>query len=325
MDHEKFFLENVFYSDNKNRIAQYLNGAKVNLFYPGTGRDVFTPLKYLNEQVDEFFFNDKDKEVAKWLGSKDFHKHVEELGFSLLEASEKTDGEFPISTFKFSVSGREITICYLHCFWEDAYKWFRAKQIDINFLYLYGFGGEGGCEFATLYEKGEDGPYKLADLLTSDFVVIEEGQLKFRNLNQYQSKQSIHFEINDIHLEIRFSEIVDSKENLDGVFITTNDSIDVLDGYDPFIHSSPQQLCNSKQHVIEYDPDMEEAEFIKVLLNVAETNKWDTVGTGSQVYDNFEEFFMPIKQWNKAYPKRIILFERYLPPTAGVRHASLIQ
>lgn len=323
--HEEFFLKDRFYSTHKNEIRKYLKGKKVSLFYPGTGKDVFVPVKYLYQYIDEFYFNDIDERYIDELKSSAFRQKFNESDISISNYTMAAEGDIKISAFDLSINGRDISCKFLHCAWEKAFAWFKQRDIKVSFLYLYGYGGGGGSEFLEIYRKGVDEPYCIKDLVTPRFIVIEDGTLKFRHINQYQdSNNGFHFLINTIEFEVRFSEILESRDELDGIFITNNDQELVFHDYDPRIDDDPSALCNSKQHIIPYEAAMKEYDFMKKLLQVSLKNKWEIVGTTSNTSSHSMGYLLAIKEWKYNYPQRVILFMSWMASDADLRQASLV-
>jgi len=319
--HDGLFTKGDFSQNHMKRIEQYLGNQRIVLFYPGTSRDIFTPMRYLKGMIDEFFFNDNDPRVKEEMEDGSFQEHLINNGFKIIEYSTVKENGVDITRYLLEHGTKRIKFNYYHCSWESALSLFLKNEIKISFLYLYGIGYEGGSKFIDAYkcdrrcgsyECTENDRENLQNVLTKRFVAIHEGQVNYRDMDQYNFNWK--YQINDINLNLILRDITcqADEEDFDGLIMSQK----YYDDWEDFAQNeeSEKELIERyrSRTIINTDwPISNSYEYMKKLLETCKQKKWCRVAT-TEFGDEYEHYilFKAISEWDDKYPKNIsIVFE----------------
>ena len=281
--HEEYFGTGL--SDNrKSEISNFLMTSKPNFFYPGTGRDIITPMKHLGYLVNTFHFNDIDKIFNK--------EYLMDLilnndGFEILQMESQDNPSCTV--FKVKYDEHIFNFVYYHCSWEYLVEWFKGNGIKIDILYLSGYGYEGGSHFSDIYDlrnfdhgleeyhlSNRNLKFKIIDILSNNFIVFRDGELLFRNIGQYLGDWT-YPEMNGINLSFKRGNIFNHIDDFDGIIVSQS-SLDYHRERSDLIRDAVER--NPLKIFIHPDWELTDSrEYMNELVSIVKEKNWKEVST----------------------------------------------
>lgn len=138
------------------------------LMYPGSGSDIFEPLAFLSEYIDEFYFVDERTNITR-------HPYIistfRTCNIECSDYSVHTEDNIRYLKCKIDYQGNSATMYYFCSSWQDLYAWLIKNRLRMNIMYVFDVGGEGGVDFSLGSGFISD---VISPILTDRFVLYTQ-------------------------------------------------------------------------------------------------------------------------------------------------------
>ncbi len=333
--HEDFFTRDSHFADQMATIRTHWGFDQASMFYPGTGPDIVVPLQYLAGTVDRIFFCDNDMRSLSLLEDEDITKEFAKVAISIYNVKYDVFKCRPLTRFEAEYNGHRVQVIYFHFSWQLALDYFISHGIKIGLLYLYGWGGEGGCEWLYYHHISNYCRYipavtrkvqaKFHAVFLENYIEIAGGRLKYRSLAQFRGNWEHQF-TNGLRLRFFMRDLFLPIRAYDGIVVSYDMYIyfsryhpddprgDLLRNYD----QQGRLMCSGRWR------DQDSFVLATKILKFAREGNWDSVATiafGNHSHDGLLKAIVQSPE-----PSDIVLDIYYIDPTdfADLRNSCIL-